>query len=69
MQAKLRKLLIGRTIVDVKTNPFDNGKGGKAHDPRIVLDNGRELAFCTEETEVGEYGIEIQILNPRKGKQ
>lgn len=59
--------LVGRTITAVEFRPFNatpDGKGGTAHNPRITLDNGRELFFLTEETEVGEYGTMICITDP-----
>lgn len=61
-----RKSLIGRTITDVKMNPFADGRGGTAHDPRITLDDGRVLMFVTEETDVGEYGVALMALRKAK---
>lgn len=62
-----RKSLIGRTITDVQMNPFPDGHGGTAHDPRITLDDGRELMFVTQETDTGDYGVALMAF--RKGKQ
>lgn len=56
-----RKHLVGRTIVAVDFGPFDDGRGGTVHAPRITLDNGRVVYFTTEETEVGEYGTLISV--------
>lgn len=61
--------LVGRTIVAFHPNPFDNGRGGVAHDPTIVLDDGSILAFTTEETDVAEYGTFVLRIRPRKKKQ
>lgn len=68
-----RQALIGRTITDVDFRPFAAGDGGensrnmgKAHNPRITLDNGRAMYFVTEETEVGEYGTQVCITKPVK---
>jgi hypothetical protein len=51
------RLLVGRTITAFHLNSFSDGKGGTAHNPVLYLDNGAKLAFSTEETEVGEYGV------------
>jgi hypothetical protein len=61
-----RKQLIGRTITGVEFRPFDNGSGGTAHNPVLILDNGRRLLFMTEETDTGEYGTSIIITDPMK---
>jgi hypothetical protein len=64
-----KKALIGRTIVAVEFNPFSDGRGGTAHDPRLTLDNGRCIYFSTEETDIGEYGICMMISErPRKSR-
>lgn len=57
--------VIGRTIVAVRMNPFDDGKGGTAHAPVLELDNGAQLHFVTEETEMGEYGTSIAYRKAR----
>jgi hypothetical protein len=52
------RLLVGRRIVGFEPNRFPDGRGGTAHDPRIILDNGAVLRFLTEEVEGGEgYGV------------
>lgn len=56
-----RRALIGRKIVGVDFRPFDDGKGGTAHNPTLMLDNGRRVYFTTEETDMGEYGTLIGI--------
>jgi hypothetical protein len=61
------KHLVGRKIVSVDMRPFDDGKGGVAHNPLLILDNGRRLFFVAEETEVGEYGVQICITDCKKG--
>lgn len=63
--------LIGRRIVAVQLNRFDRnvegqpvryaGKDRWATAPEIVLDNGQRLRFLVQETEVGEYGVELII--------
>lgn len=55
--------LMGRCIVAVDLGRFTDGKGGWAFDPIITLDNGRKLSFNVQETEVGEYGVEL-LLSP-----
>jgi hypothetical protein len=59
--------LIGRKIVGVKWNRFRTEKPGVkpadgdywATDPVLILDNGRQLRFVVQETDVGEYGVEL----------
>lgn len=57
--------IIGRTIVDVKTHPFDDCRGGTAHKPEITLDNGATIEFLTEETDTGDYGTDIIYLRAK----
>jgi hypothetical protein len=59
---------IGRTIVAVDFRQFSDGKGGWAHNPVLVFDNGRKVYFVVEETEVGGYGVEM-CLTPRPRKE
>lgn len=63
-----RRWVIGRRIVDVQMRPFNDGKGGVAHDPVFVLDNGARVRFLTQETEVGEYGVEPLYDKPHKAR-
>jgi hypothetical protein len=60
------KHLIGRKIVAVDLQPFDDRCGGTAHDPILTLDNGRKVWFVTEETDTGDYGVAICISAARK---
>jgi hypothetical protein len=60
-----KRALVGRKIIAVDFRPFDDGKGGKAHDPVITLDNGRRVFFITEESESGDYGTKMLISDPR----
>lgn len=58
--------LVGRKIVAINWQPFnpnlgDSNRPNRATDPILTLDNGRKLWFVVQETEVGEYGIEICI--------
>lgn len=64
-----KKSLIGRTIVDVQFHPFVDGRGGTAHEPVLLLDNGRSVYFETEETEFSRYGTAIHILDKKKVKK
>ena len=57
----------GKTIAYVALRPFDDGKGGTAHDPVIGFTDGSKIAFVTEETEVGAYGTTI-IYRKAKGQ-
>lgn len=58
--------LVGRRIVAFDPGPFNDGRGGTAHNPSITLDNGVVLRFMTEETECGEYGTFIVVQKARK---
>ena len=51
--------LVGRKIIAFDPGTFDDGRGRVAHNPSITLDDGSNLYFVTEETEVGEYGVFI----------
>jgi hypothetical protein len=55
--------LIGRTIVDVDWRRFATRKKDAPFttNPILILDNGRKLYFNVQETEIGEYGVEINI--------
>lgn len=59
--------LIGRKIVGFDANPFDDGRGSKAHDPHIWLDDGSRLRFVVEELDSGgDYGVFVaRDLNVR----
>lgn len=59
------RLLEGRRIVGFEANRFPDGRGGTAHRPVIVLDNGARLTFVTEETEIGDYGVACVYHPPR----
>ena len=58
--------LVGRTIVAVDLRRFADARGGWAFDPVITLDNGRRLAFSVQETDTGEYGVELLLSAPVK---
>lgn len=62
---RLNQLLRGRRITKIKVNPFSTGRGSTAHKPQIYLDDGSSLRFMVIETDVGEYGIEVNIIPPR----
>lgn len=53
----------GLRIVRVELNPFDDGRGGHAYNPVIVLADGSRLRFEVQETESGEYGVR-PVLRP-----
>lgn len=64
-----RRDLIGRKIVAVDLYPFDrnmqdgpvcySGPNRYATNPVLTLDNGRRLSFVVQETDIGEYGVEL----------
>ena len=51
--------LVVRRIKLFDPGAFPNGRGGKAHAPRMVLDDGTVLHFEAEETDVGRYGVKV----------
>jgi hypothetical protein len=61
--AEINRRLRGRRIVKVRVRRFNaniNKKGVVwATDPIIELDDGTLISFLTQETEVGEYGVEL----------
>lgn len=62
--------IVGKTVASAENRPFpagDNGRGGVAHNPIIRFTDGSSITFCTEETEVGEYGVEIVYRRPDAG--
>ncbi len=61
-----KKLLIGRKIVGFSLGAFPNGRGGKAYNPIITLDNGARLMFDVTETEFSIYGVTPDYY-PKKG--
>jgi hypothetical protein len=62
-----KKLLTGRTIVEVELQPFKDGKGGTAHNPILTLDNGAEISFIAQPTENGRLGVGICYRPPLLG--
>ena len=62
-----RQKIVGQRIVEVNLRPFDDGRGGVATDPEIILENGVRLHFTVQETEVGDYGILLGLaVQPRR---
>ena len=67
MRDRLALKFLGRTIVGVEWRPADDGRGETVADPELILDDGRRIGFVVQETDVGEYGIDIVLLAaPRK---
>jgi hypothetical protein len=57
--------IVGQRVVAVRLNKFGEATvGGKADDPTIVLENGVELRFHTQETEQLDYGTRILVMEP-----
>jgi hypothetical protein len=71
MSADKRQLsrIVSRMITRIDLNPFDDGRGGKATNPIITLDDGAQIGFSVQETETGEYGIEINYFRAGLGKK
>lgn len=53
--------IIGKTVAAVEMRPFDadDHTRRKAHDPKIIFTDGSSITFNTEETERGEYGVDV----------
>lgn len=67
--AAVRRALIGRRIVDVDLNPFEDGRGDRTADPTLILDNGARVFFLVDETEGDGYGVRMGIAaGRRRGK-
>ena len=61
--------IVGKKIVGFNPGLFPDGQGAgaMAHDPVIFLDDGSRLHFLAEETQVGEYGVQIiRFKMPKK---
>lgn len=58
-----KKLLKGRRITEIRWNAFRRGGRGQdwTTDPVFILDDGSKVGFSVEETEVGEYGISVNV--------
>lgn len=64
------KLLKGRRIVAIEWRAFRRRVGREndwTTDPVFTLDNGVRVTFSTNETEVGEYGISVNVHPCAKG--
>lgn len=67
--AAVRRALIGRRIVDVELNPFEDGRGDRTSMPDLILDNGARVFFMVDETEGDGYGVRMGIAaGRRRGK-
>ena len=67
MKLATARLLVGRKIVAFDARPFDDGRGGTAHDPCITLDNGAVLVFSVQELEhAAGYGVEPLYHRPNR---
>jgi len=55
------RALVGKKIVAVEVNRFETGRATPrcTTDPKFILDDGSYLYFFVQETEVGDYGVEI----------
>jgi hypothetical protein len=62
--ATLAARLVGLTIVAVDLRPFDANMNSSTNRPRafnpiLTLSDGSRVTFLVQETEVGDYGVEI----------
>jgi hypothetical protein len=55
--------VVGKKIVSLKLNPFDNRRGGTNYDPVLTLDDGTTIHFETQEGE-DEYGVKPIVVRP-----
>lgn len=69
MRLARREDLLGRRIVAVNLRPFADGRGGRAFDPLLVLDDGSTLSFGAMETDVGCYGVRVLIETPAQRRR
>jgi hypothetical protein len=60
------RLIVGRRIVALDQQPYDGGRGRIAHYFLLTLDNGARLRGVVDETETGEYGVELIYDPPKK---
>lgn len=61
----LKPRIQSRRIVKVDWHVFSTGRGNKkTTDPTFYMDDGSYLTFNVAETEVGEYGIEVNWHRP-----
>ena len=56
---------IGKRIKRIRLRPFPDGRGGRAYDPIIELDDGTRIQFYVQETDVGEYGVELDVIRTK----
>jgi len=57
------RALRGRRIVRVEMRPFSTGVrlNPWSYAPRLTLDDGTLVTFSVDETEIGEYGISVNV--------
>ena len=59
--------LQGRTITEVVLRrQHDRVRGRFIYEPTLVLDNGSELTFEVQESDIGIYGVAMHLFRPRK---
>lgn len=54
--------LRGKTVARALLRPFDDGRGGRAYDPIVSFTDGSALRFVVQETEGGEYGVQLVYM-------
>lgn len=60
MPRATRRSLVGRKIVGVDfKRQYDSSRHVNFTQPVLTLDNGCELVFVVQETDIGEYGVTI----------
>ncbi|MCI0393203.1 MAG: hypothetical protein MOB07_31125 [Acidobacteria bacterium] len=59
-----KRLLKGRTIVNVEVRSFRDGRRGWATHPVITFDDGSKLLFHAQETELDRYGVALNYVPP-----
>lgn len=65
------KWLAGKTIAKVEMHPFQARPGNDrtvAHDPTITFTDGSQLRFFAEETEIGEYGVDLLYIPAKRAR-
>ena len=67
-QKQVNASLRGRTVKSVRLRRFATGMPAPANwatDPEIEFTDGTVLRFIVQETEVGDYGVELCIREVR----
>lgn len=66
-QSYVAKRVMGRTIREVVLRRYrDRQRGRVIYEPTLVLDNGAELSFQVQESDIGIYGVSMHLYVDKK---